>query len=256
MRLYPAKQRHFQCITSLSLLIAAAAYGQAQTTANPTSPHFDVATVRLSSPDARGTKFSESGATRFTVDRASLGALLYFAYGVREEQVEGMPKWAGSTYYDVDAVPPNGQTFNEQQEKGAMQQLLQERIHLSVHTASREIEGFRLVTANGGAKLQASKGGPRYRIFLDDDGLEAPNTTLSKFGPALWGLVGFPVVDETGLQGDFSIKLKFKKDSDENSSLPSIYTALEEQAGLKLERAKVPVEMIVIDHVDRQPTAN
>lgn len=238
------------------MTLLAAAQGRAQQPSGDQTTRFEVDTVRLSSPDEHGTQFSQPGATRFTAQRASLGALLYFAYGVREEQIEGMPKWAGDTYYDVTAVPPNGQTFNEQQEKAAMQQLLKERLHLSAHAASREVEGFRLVTAKGGPKLQASKGGPRYLIILDQDGLEAPNTTLSKFGPALWGLVGFPVVDETGLQGDFSIQLKFKKDTDETSSLPSIFTALEEQAGLKLERTKVPVEMIVIDHVDREPTEN
>ena len=235
----------------------AVAQGRAQQpTGDETLARFEVATVRLSSPDERGTKFSEPGSTRFTVERASLGALLYFAYGVREEQIEGMPKWAGDTYYDITAVPPNGQAFNEQQEKAAIQQLLKERLHLTAHAASREIHGFRLVTAKSGPILPPSEGGPRYRIFLDDDGLEAPNTTLAKFAPALWGLVGFPVVDETGLQGDFSIKLKFKKDTDENSSLPSIFTALEEQAGLKLERAVVTVGTIVIDHLDREPTEN
>jgi uncharacterized protein (TIGR03435 family) len=179
------------------------------------------------------------------------------AFGVTEMQIVGLPKWSESTNYDVVAKPEGDKLLDDEQLKQSPQQLLKDRLHLSVHHDMKEVRGYRLVIAKGSPKLRASKGGKEGRMQYGSTDLEAPNITLQQFGSALRLFVGgFPVVDETGIKGNFDIRLQFAKEGDDNSSLPSIFTALQEQLGLKLVSGKVPLEMIEIDHVDRVPTEN
>jgi uncharacterized protein (TIGR03435 family) len=108
-----------------------------------------------------------------------------------------------------------------------------------------------------GPKLKPSEGGFPGRTQIDRDGTYASNVTLQDFASALYSFVGgYPVVDETGIKGGFEINLKFATNESVDSPLPSVFTAVQEQLGLRLERAKVPVDVIVIDHVDREPTEN
>jgi len=224
----------------------------------PTSTSvFAVDSVKLSPPDAQFTSFSKPGDLTYTATKASLLALLKKAYGVSDTQVIGLPKWSETTDYDIVAKPPTDEPFNKEQLEQALQQLLRERLHLSVHHETRETKGYNLVVNRAAAKLQPTKGGPIGRTFLDSDGLEAPNITLEQFCHALESIMHFPAVkDETGLVGSFNIKLKFEIDEDVDPSLPSIFTALQEQLGLKLVSAKVSVDTIVVDQVERVPTAN
>ena len=232
--------------------------GQSQSqTGFVAQPRFEVASVRLSPPDARFTSFSAPGEMTFTARDASLMGLLVTAFGVTEMQVAGLPKWSESTKYDVVAKPEGEKPLDDVQLKQALQQLLKERLHLAVHHEMRQVKGYTLVVAKGGPKLQASRGGREGRIQFGPDDLEAPNITLQEFGSGLWHfLEGAPVLDETGIKGNFDIKLKFAPEENTNSPLPSIFTALQEQLGLKLVSAKVPLDRIIVDHVDRVPTAN
>lgn len=86
--------------------------------------------------------------------------------------------------------------------------------------------------------------------------LDAWGITIDGLAGILAGPAGAAVIDKTGLTGSYDITLKYAPESDPNSSLPSIFTAIQEQLGLKLEPAKVPVGYLVIDHVDRVPAEN
>ena len=179
------------------------------------------------------------------------------AFGVRDTQVSGLPKWAETARYDVTAKPDGDKAFSDVQLQQALQQLLKERLHLAFHRGTKLMEGYRLVVGKDGPKLTPSKGGRPNHMELDKDGTYASNVTLNDFSSALSSLVVHdPVVNETGIQGNFEINLKFAPDESADSSLPSVFTAVQEQLGLKLERAKVPVDMIVVDHIDREPTEN
>ena len=172
-------------------------------------------------------------------------------------QVVGLPGWSESTHYDVVAKSEGEKPFNDEQTKQALQQLLKERFHLAVHHETKMVGGYRLVVAKGAPKLQASKGGRAGRPELGDNDLEAPNITMQQFCSMLRSQVeGAPVEDATEIKGSFDIKLQFAREEDASSAQPSIFTALQEQLGLKLVSAKVPVDTIVVDHVDRVPTAN
>ncbi len=82
------------------------------------------------------------------------------------------------------------------------------------------------------------------------------NLPLSAFATSLRSPAGRPVVDRTGIPGNYDFSLSYARDGDTDSSLPSFFTALQEQFGLKLEPAKAPLEIVVIDHVERVPTDN
>jgi uncharacterized protein (TIGR03435 family) len=86
--------------------------------------------------------------------------------------------------------------------------------------------------------------------------LDGWGIAIDGFAGILAGAAGAPGIDKTGLTGSYDITLKYAPQSDPNSSLPSIFTAIQEQLGLKLEPAKVPVDYLIIDHVDRVPTEN
>jgi uncharacterized protein (TIGR03435 family) len=215
-----------------------------------------VASVRLSPPDARFTSFSALGAVTFTARGAPLAGLIDKAFGVTDKQIVGLPGWSDSTRYDVIAKPPGEKAFNDEQLQRALQQLLKERLHLSVHREMKQVQGYALVVAKDAPKLQVSQGGFPERTELSGDGLRSPNITLQTFCSFLMSLVGSPIVDATGIKGNFDIRLKFTQEGDVNSPLPSIFTALQEQLGLKLVSRKVPLEMIVIDHVEKVPSEN
>jgi len=179
------------------------------------------------------------------------------AFGVTPSQVSGLPQWAQTTRYDVSAKPDGDKPLDGEAFRVALQQLLKDRLHLAFHRESKLTEGYRLVVAKGGPKLMPSHGGFPGRTEVDRDGTYAYNVTLHDFATSLDSFVGgYPVVDQTGIKGKFKINLKFATTESEDSPLPSVFTAVQEQLGLKLERAKVPLDIIVIDHIDREPTEN
>jgi len=233
------------------------AYGQAQSQAEPAPQStFEVTSVRLSPPDARFTSFSPPEAVTYTAKNAGLAGLIEKGYGITDKQLVGQPSWFDSARYDVIAKPPGEKALDEGHLQQALQQLLKERFHLAVHREMKQVQGYVLVVAKDAPKLQPSQGGFPGRTITGNNDSHSPNITLQEFSSFLSSLVGFPVVDETGIKGSFDIKLQYAQEGDTDSSLPSVFTALQEQLGLKLVSRKVPLEMIVIDHVDRVPTEN
>lgn len=139
-----------------------------------------------------------------------------------------------------------------------LQNLLAQRFHLAAHREVKEVNGYTLLVANGGPKLEASKGGAANG-HIGPDGLTARNVPLSALAAILMHTVGAHIVDHTGLKGSYDIHLSFAPDASltaTDSALPSVFTALQEQLGLKLVAQKVPVEMLVIDRMEKIPTEN
>jgi len=238
------------------LFAVGAILGWAQAPAAPQPVQFEVVSIKLDPPNSFGTKFGPKGTPTFRAENVSLWGLIGIAYGVSDMQVAGLPNWNQSTRYDVIAKAGGEKALDDEQFKVAMQLMLKDRMHLEVHHEKRMVDGYRLVTDKQTPKLSPGEGEGNSRVYLDDQGLDAANTTLSHLCSALVYKLGFPVEDDTGIKGSYKITLKFANEGDGDSSLPSIFTAVKEQLGLRLERAKVPLDMIVIDHVDREPTEN
>jgi uncharacterized protein (TIGR03435 family) len=219
-------------------------------------PSFEVASVRLTPPASIGyTSISPSGAGTFTATNVTLEVLIGMAYGMDSDRIFGKQSWLASERYDVVAKPEGGQGLSYEQLRPLLQKLLADRFKLSVHQEMKDSSGYALTVTKDGPKLQLTKGGPSKPMILKN-GLRADNVSMETFAAMLARPTGRKVLDKTALTGNFDFKLDYAPEGDTESSLPSVFTALQEQLGLKLVPQKVPVETLVIDHVEKVPTEN
>lgn len=201
------------------------------------------------------------GGTQYAITCLTLRNLIEMAYDT--SYIEGGGKEL-DTHYDVRASTGE-KPWTQESIRPMMRQLLAQRFHLVVHEGKREISGYRLVIAKGGAKVQpvSSESIPKGQKA----GEPSPNFVypghVQGRGMNAYGIAGLftavlhaPVKDATGLTGNFNIDLSYAPDNSTDSNLPSFFTAIEEQLGLRLEPAKVTVDTLVIDHVDTEPTPN
>jgi len=223
----------------------------------PARPEFEVAIVK-SSPPPTGDLFNINLGTirngKLTFANASLSDCLKFAYGiVSDEQIAG-PDWITSktVRFDIVAQPTPG--VEREQLELMLQALLEERLKLVLHHEQRELSFLALIPGRNGSKLRAAKPDPavsgnnfasRGHIARGQMSMKLLATLLSRFEREI-------VVDQTGLSGQFEVKLEWAPDDDG----PSIYTALQEQLGLRLVSRKGALDVLVIDHAEKIPTDN
>jgi uncharacterized protein (TIGR03435 family) len=239
----------------IALWIATGTPSWAQTPA-PTASSFEVASVRLVSGEHGYTSVSPAGSARFTARNASMKLLIEYAFGVDDKQISGENLgWLDSEAFDVEAKPEGDVILSYEQMKPLLQNLLTQRFKLVFHREQKDFRGYALVVAKNGPKLQGSKE-PSSGVYILRDGLRGRGIPMAVLASMLTRPVGRPVVDKTGITGNYDIALNFAPEGSTDSTLPSIFTALQEQLGLKLEPQKVPVEMLVIDHLEKVPSEN
>jgi uncharacterized protein (TIGR03435 family) len=222
----------------------------------PPQASFDVATVRSSPPNHGYTSISPFGSEHFTATNASLSYLIQLAYSIDgRHQLTGAPDWLDSEYFDINAKAADGTHLTYEQLQPLLQQLLQQRFHLATHRETRSLPGYALLVAKGEPKLHITHGGAPYGYIFSGK-LRLQNSEIDSLAATLVTPVGRPIVNKTGIQGNYDIKLDYAPENATDSTLPSIFTALQEQLGLKLESQKVPMQTLVIDHVDKTPTEN
>jgi uncharacterized protein (TIGR03435 family) len=237
------------------LFAALAAFGQTET---PLA--FEVASVK---PNTSGSGSSRTSGTtgQLTITNRSLKELIAMAYSVQDFQLAG-PEWLGSVKFDIVAKIPAG--ARRDQNPAMMQALLAERFHLAVHRESKEMPAYALVVGKSGPKLQqVEPGGTNMNNNGNNNSrqITAERVSMAALAETLARIVEHPVVDRTALQGVYKLKLEYapdnaKSDGPDGAAGPSIYTALQEQLGLKLQTQKLPVEIVVVDRVERVPTEN
>jgi uncharacterized protein (TIGR03435 family) len=236
----------------IAFMIIAQIPTEAQTAVTP-ALQFEVASIKPSAPGARGPTIYTPTRERFAVDSITTKGLIAYAYDVRDFQISGGPSWLGAEEFDIVAKP-QGDASGERILAMA-RSLLAERFNLMVHHTSREMPVMALVIAKGGPRLQPSPGtgGPEVRGGMGH--LVARKVTMGMIAAQLAGRVlGRTVLDRTGIAGEFDINLEWTPD--ESTDLgPSIFTAVQEQLGLKLETQKGVVDILVIDHVEK-PSEN
>lgn len=244
-------------------------------------PQYDVASIR---ENKSGTGRMEVRSTDdgFSAVNLNLKGLIASAYGVNEELVSGGPGWLESSGFDINAKVAGEdmaafKKLSGKQRAAATQSLLQDRCKLKAHIVTRMLPIYNLQVSRAGSKLKPSNA-PKY------DKAEARNhpdtkysgTTMSgrgfftaygipmsQFADNLTYVVNHTVIDKTWLSGNYDIQLKFApEEGTANSKVdngaepaPSIFTALEEQLGLKLQSTKGPVDTLVIDHIEK-PSEN
>jgi uncharacterized protein (TIGR03435 family) len=198
----------------------------------------------------------------FTATGFSVRTLITFAYDLEPYQVAGIDGangWTTSNYYNIAALVPGDVAPVIGETRKMVQALLTERFQLKFHRETREMPVYDLVVAKGGAKLKENpEGGSMSMNATEMKFTGAPMQMLVRQLSGIGGL-DRPVVDKTGLAGkyDFVLKTSFDRATGVNTGPAgeSIFTAIEEQLGLKLESQKAPVEILVIDSVSR-PSEN
>jgi uncharacterized protein (TIGR03435 family) len=277
------------CAAVLGGLVVCGAWGQ-QGAGSPKTEEillpgavYDVATFRPSDPNTHGWS---GGGTKpngtLSFQNYGLKGFICSAYDVPYYRYEGGPAWLQSDRYDIEAKPDNAaadQLLNlplkqrEPVQQRMEQALLADRLKLKVHFESREMTILALVIAKGGLKIHEAKPGDTYA-----NGLKGPDgkpigragagtlgngITIGQGVPIgnvagnLHSVTGYPIEDRTGLTGlyDFTLHYSPVEPPPPDSTEPSIYTALEQQLGLKLEKVKEHVPVLIIDSVER-PSEN
>ena len=233
-----------------------------------------------------GMMYSPDG---FSAMNVTLQALIQEAYGVEANQIVGPADLLASAAYDVDVKVANSADNNVDPEshakeaQRALRAVLEDRFQLKIHRENEQISTYALEVADGGSRLQLAKPagsypdaikGPNGRL-LDSSvrlkleagqvvGMEARGMSVPDFAQQLSRQFGAPVQDKTGIAGRYDFSLKWTRDASEpgaddgqatyparSSAVPSLFTAIQEQLGLKLEPQKAPMEILVIDHVAR-----
>jgi uncharacterized protein (TIGR03435 family) len=263
-----------------AVTMASAAPSQTAPPATP-APTFDVASIRENTTHDQHTHnsiYNTWSNSRFTATNVPLKMLLQWTFDIPESRIYGVPAWADSTTFDIEAksdpsvdeqlskMPPEQA---KSQKLAMLQALLADRFKLVTHAETRELPIFELVLAKGGPKFKPSDangttisqsgGSGTHRIHV-----QGSDNTIELLARELTQAAGRIVLDKTGIEGRYDLTLRWTPDNapapllngapDPNAP-PDLFTAIQEQLGLKLEPGKGPVPVLVIDHLDK-PTEN
>jgi uncharacterized protein (TIGR03435 family) len=257
-------------LTAVIAAVAATALGQtAQPVPQPQNAQttifaYDAVTIK---PDPDGHGFFKLSPDGFSMGGMPAWVLIRSAYGVlMEGQVVGLPEWAKTEPIAVEAktdadvtrglakLPPMEQW---KQSQLMLQAMLADRFALKAHRETRDLPIYELTVAKGGSKMkQTSPDDSGGNANYASGKVTAHEISIESVAANLSFTVGRVIVNKTGLEGGYDFTLDYAPDgADASDTRSSIFTALEEQLGLKLEPARGPVDVIVVDHIERA-TAN
>lgn len=220
-------------------------------------------------PDGCGTHCSMSirgGPDGFTATNLTPHSMLLTAFNLNEDQLLNEPSWTHSAGYNIQARVaesdiPAYRKLTDLQNHAMYEPILTERFQLRVHHESRVLPVYLLTLAKGGPKLTPAAVDPEHpdqtSVNINNETITAQHITIARLLPILSRTTGRSVIDTTGLTGAYDITLRYSRDDAPQTpdSPPSIFTALQEQLGLKLEAGKAPTDVVVVDHIE-QPSEN
>jgi len=230
---------------SILLLGAAAAAGQV----------FEVASIKPGDPASPESSWSE-GNGEVKIRNMTLQKLILFAYTVKEYQVSGGPKWLDGDRFTIVARLENRERSRavrggDPRLHAAMQALLAERFQLAFHRETRDLPGYALLPAKSGFKLRPVEAEELNGWSTGSGNAKFTRSSLAEVASGLADIVGRPVADRTEIAGVYDVKLQWAPDDRPDAAGPSLFTALQEQAGLRLEARKVPVAILVVDRAEK-----
>ena len=187
----------------------------------------------------------------------SIATVIQNAFEIRPYQLLGAPEWVKTEPYDIQARTDGEGKVTSNQRQAMMQALLADRFQLKVHEEARETAVYEMVVKKGGPKLKQSVGNEPFSFRSVRGHYTVSNHPLKALAANLSNWTGRPVIDKTGLSGNFNIELTWEVDeaSPGTSQGPAIAAAIQDQLGLKLEPAKRPMKVLVIDRIER-PSEN
>jgi uncharacterized protein (TIGR03435 family) len=235
-------------------------------------PVFDVLTVKPSNPDRPGKLFSMNGRHIFTIN-TTVNDLITMAYGLHVKEIINGPDWFATDKFDIDGIPDIEGQPNNVQFKLLFQSALTQRFGLVFHHEDKELAVYALTVGKGGPKMKVTSdkpSDPKNFFFRKLGQLNVSNMTMRDFADGMQSAVmDKPVVDHTGLTDRYDFQLTWTPDesqfaamgahipppTDDAAAPPGLYTALQEQLGLKMEATKAMAPAMVIDKAEK-PGAN
>jgi uncharacterized protein (TIGR03435 family) len=239
-------------------------------------PQFEVATIKRSAPvvDGRWTVTMGGDPGRIDYQGLPLKILLSRAFNLKDDQISG-PDWLDTERFDVTAkIPPS---VSRDQVPAMLQALLVERFKIAFHHDKKEMGNYALVVSKNGLKLkEVAQPAGAGRLFVRNGHVETQGS-LASFADLISRLAARPVFDMTGLKASYDIHLEWTPEPGQGSLFkgfpsppsqpsaeganpertgPSLFTAIQEQLGLKLESRKAPVDIVVIDQIQKVPAEN
>ena len=247
-------------------------FAMTATMAMAAPPEFDAVVIKPAPAGGRGGGYNITG-DRIHVINQTLKDMVKFGWDLQEYQLSGITggagAWMTSDHFDIVATTPGG--ANDEQRRTMMQEMLRTRFAVAVHKESKEVSGFALVVGKNGSKLKApSMDDGELMMGRNAAGLRTLNGvghTTAGLASILATLLARPVADKTGLSGQFDFHMEWVPDvgqvelregaapPPDGGTGPSIYTAVQESLGLKLETMRSTVEVVVLDHAEK-PTEN
>ena len=233
---------------------------------------FEVVSIKPADPSMRMVQMQLAPGGRFTASGVTLRLLLQRCYSVRDFQISGAPSWAGSDRYEINAKAEDGQrNITPEQISMMLRGVLTDRFKLTFHRETKEGAVYFLVPGKGGPKLKESESSGEERsqqVRIGRGMIDLKAASIENLVNQLSNQLGRPVIDKTGLTGLYDFKLEWTPDAPVGPAIrgvddappadapgPTVFTALQETLGLKLETGKGPVEYLVIDKVEK-PTEN
>ena len=239
-------------------------------------PQFEVATVRPNKSGEAGTSLGPRPGGRLTGINQTARNLIRNAFNLQPNQIIGGPDWMDSDRFDIVAKAADADvdakgTLTAPQFMLRLQALLEDRFKMATHWETRELPVYALVTAargklgprlkpHDGSCDRAQSGvpnsapamcGTRTNITPSAGKVTAVGITMQTFVRNLAGATGRNVIDRTGLAGSYDFELEFTPDQSPDTTGPSLFTAVQEQLGLKLDSERAPVEVLVIDSLEK-----
>jgi len=241
-------------------------------------PEFEVATIKPSDPNRPGWGITVNPSGVFRTLNTTLNDLIKFAYDMHPKQVVSAPTWADSEKFDIEAKPDKPGMPSVDQMRAMLRKLIADRFSLTSHTDKRELSAYAITAVKSGVKIKKEENStisvPGFG-GLPQRGFNARNATLAEFASVMQAqFMDLPVIDQTGL-GDtrYTFVVKFTPDpgmrpfggagappqgqpaTTDPDAPPDLYSAMEQQLGLRMQKTKAPVEVMIIDKVER-PSAN
>jgi uncharacterized protein (TIGR03435 family) len=230
----------------------------AQTPGTAARPSFDVASIKPTPGQPVNSGFRRASPGALNATNVTVRFLIQFAYGLREDQVNGGPGWLDTEHYEVVANPPEheGGAGGTQMVRLRTQSLLADRFHVVVHQQTKELPVYVLTVGKNGPKGMKESSAAGTDFVTNGHHLSAQKLSLAGFAKDfLSPEVRRTVIDKTGVAGEVDFRLDWAPDNAPPGDFPPLFTAIQEQLGLKLEQGKGPVEVLVIDRAEK-PSEN
>ena len=234
--------------------------------------NFDVASIRPQALDDHSFFVRPPNRGQFTANGAVAKLLVMFAYDMQESQIVGGPGWFGTEKWDVQAKSENDQ-HNVQETRLMLQRLLADRFGLQLHRSTEQLPVYMLTINKGGPRFKASEA-TATNLQVGSNSIFLQGGTIDRLTVVLASALGRPVVDLTGLGGSYDLAVQWDDAPVRDGGLPgiadpqsrqaatpagnergSIFTAISDQLGLRLDAQRAPVDVLVIDDI-RRPSAN